>query len=89
MSDAVDRLQHLINTVHPPRRGPWTDAELAAETQQRDTPLSADDVQALRTGTTPMDEMEMTQLADMFGVAPAYFTDPEVAAERSTGNWSS
>lgn len=81
MSDAADRLQHLITTVHPPRRDPWTDAEIAAETQQRDTPLSADDVQALRTGAMRMDEATMVQLAAFFGVSPAYFTDPEVAAD--------
>lgn len=81
MSDAADRLQHLINTVYPPRRGPWTDAEIAGEAQERAVPLAADEVQALRTGAVPMDDATMAQLADVFGGSPAYFTDPTVADE--------
>ncbi|PGH49701.1 helix-turn-helix domain-containing protein [Streptomyces sp. Ru87] len=80
----AEKLNHLFATVHPPSRGPYTPAEVAAATAEANDEgrgLSASAIQQLRNGSKKNPTMNTIRaLAGFFGVPPTYFFDDEVAA---------
>ncbi|MDX6352863.1 MAG: hypothetical protein QOF84_7653 [Streptomyces sp.] len=80
----AQRLDHLFTEVHPPSRGSFTYAEVAAAIQEASGDagkgVSASAIQQLRTGARSNPKMDTIQaLADFFGVSPSYFFDDEEA----------
>lgn len=78
----AERLNHLIQTVHPAGRKAYSLEEIAKAITEAGTPISAQYLWLLRRGdrTNPT-KRHMEALAKFFGVPPAYFLDPDLARE--------
>ncbi|MFD2414820.1 XRE family transcriptional regulator [Amycolatopsis pigmentata] len=78
-----ERLAHLISTVHPADRGPYSYGEIAAGiAAQGGPPMSKQYIQQLAKGTRGRGGVKsqyVHALAQFFGVPDAYFHDGEVA----------
>jgi transcriptional regulator with XRE-family HTH domain len=80
----ASRLDHLIATVHPAGRGPYTLREIAdAINAEAGTPLiSAAYISQLRTGQrAEPSHSRLAALAKFFGVGIDYFSDAVAAAD--------
>ncbi|MFE9695370.1 XRE family transcriptional regulator [Streptomyces sp. NPDC006270] len=77
----MDRLNRLFDTVHPPDRGPFSNAEVAELMEKRGLgKLSAQYLWLLRTGQRDNPtKRHLEALAGFFGVDPAYWFDDAVA----------
>ncbi|MFT9662955.1 helix-turn-helix domain-containing protein [Mycobacteroides abscessus subsp. abscessus] len=75
-----ERLAHLMETVHPAGRGPYTLAEVVAGIAAHDVKISVPYLSHLRNGTRTNPKPEIvTALAAFFKVSPAYFYDDAYA----------
>lgn len=78
----AERLQWLVDTVHPADREKYTDTEIAAGTADHPGAMSRVFVRHLLDGRQKYPRMHHIQaLSDFFGVKPEYFFDDDVAAE--------
>ncbi|MEU4248769.1 XRE family transcriptional regulator [Amycolatopsis sp. NPDC026612] len=79
----AERLAHLIATVHPPDRKPYSYREIAhAVAGQTGVTMSATHVQQLAVGARKDPKRSHIQaLAQFFGVPVTYFFDDEVAGQ--------
>ena len=78
----ADRLNHLFETVHPPDRGPYSNAEAAKAIRAQGGDISRAYLSYLRNGERNNPTLQhLEALGRFFGVAPAYFFDNDVAAE--------
>ncbi|MEV1088946.1 XRE family transcriptional regulator [Streptomyces microflavus] len=77
----MGRLNRLFDTVHPPDRGPFSNAEVAELMEKRGLgKLSAQYLWLLRTGQRDNPtKRHLEALAGFFGVDPAYWFDDAVA----------
>src|SRR5438445_13122529 len=79
----AQRLTHLISTVHPPDREPYSYREIAAGIASRGGPsISAQYINQLSNGTRGRGGVKsqyVHALAQFFGVPDAYFLDDETA----------
>ena len=77
----MDRLNRLFDTVHPPDRGPYSNAEVAELMEKRGLgKLSGQYLWLLRTGQRDNPtKRHLEALAGFFGVDPAYWFDDAVA----------
>jgi transcriptional regulator with XRE-family HTH domain len=86
----AERLAHLIATVHPPDRKPYSYREIAhGVAEQTGVTMSATHVQQLAVGARKDPKRSHIQaLAQFFGVPVTYFFDDEVAGQvdRQVGN---
>ncbi|RIT57530.1 helix-turn-helix domain-containing protein [Mycobacteroides abscessus] len=74
------RLSHLMETVHPAGRGPYTLAEVVAGIAEHGVTISVPYLSHLRNGTRANPKSEIvTALAEFFKVSPAYFYDATYA----------
>lgn len=74
----ADKLSHLIKTVHPADRGPYSYREIAAGIKDHDGAISAAHIQQLATGKQDDPRLRhVSALAEFFGVPTAYFLDDE------------
>lgn len=79
-----DRLNHLVETVHPASRGPLSNAEIAQELTRRGHKVTASYIAQLRRGArgkTGVAGQLVLHLASMFGVKPDYFYDDDFAED--------
>lgn len=75
----AQRLSHVIETMHPAGRGPWTNEEIAQMCQKRGFTCSTTYLWQLRTGRRDNPTMRHLEgLAAVLGVPPAYFFDQSV-----------
>lgn len=80
MEQFSERLAHLMETVHPAGRGPYTLAEVVAGIAEHDVKISVPYLSHLRNGTRTNPKPEIvTALAAFFKVSPAYFYDATYA----------
>ncbi|SKU56720.1 ESX-1 secretion-associated regulator EspR [Mycobacteroides abscessus subsp. massiliense] len=80
MAQFSERLDHLMDTVYPAGRGPYTLAEIAEGLAEQGVTISLPYVSHLRNGTRTNPKPEIvTALATFFKVSPAYFYDDEYA----------
>lgn len=80
-STFADRLNHVIELVHPAGRGPYNDREISEMMTARGTPMSAAYVWAVRQGTKPNPGVLLVEaLAAVLGVPASYL----VSGERRT-----
>jgi transcriptional regulator with XRE-family HTH domain len=79
----AERLAHLIATVHPPDRKPYSYREIAhGVADQTGVTMSATHVQQLAVGARKDPKRSHIQaLAQFFGVPVTYFFDDEVAGQ--------
>jgi transcriptional regulator with XRE-family HTH domain len=71
----ADRLNHLVATVHPASRGPYTDAEIGVAVG-----VTAQAVRYWRQGKRSNPTLvSLQKLAQVFGVPVAYFFDDQTA----------
>lgn len=79
----AERLGHLIATVHPPDRKPYSYREIASGVaEQTGVTMSATHVQQLAVGARKDPKRSHIQaLAQFFGVPVTYFFDDEVAGQ--------
>ncbi|NED47129.1 helix-turn-helix transcriptional regulator [Amycolatopsis sp. SID8362] len=79
----AERLAHLIATVHPPDRKPYSYREIATGVaDQTGVSMSATHVQQLAVGARKDPKRSHIQaLAQFFGVPVTYFFDDEVAGQ--------
>lgn len=76
------KLAHLISTVHPPDRGPYSYREIEAGIKEEPGAMTAAYVHQLATGKQPNPRKHYIEaLSAFFGVPPNYFFDDEVAAQ--------
>ncbi len=81
----ASRLTHLIQTVHPPDRGPYSYREIAAGVRHHGGAMTAAYVNQLARGKQPYPRIHHVEaLAWFFGVPVAYFFDDEVAGRVET-----
>ncbi|WP_244336704.1 helix-turn-helix domain-containing protein [Streptomyces seoulensis] len=80
-----ERLNRLFEAVHPPGRGPYSNAEVAALMGERGLEsVTATYLWMLRTGKRDNPTKRHLQaLATFFGVPPGYWFDDEVAEKTS------
>ncbi|WP_071288984.1 helix-turn-helix domain-containing protein [Mycolicibacterium llatzerense] len=77
------RLNRLFDTIRPPGRGPLRNHEVIKALGARGIELSAPYLSQLRAGHRNHPSFEtLRQLADVFGVPVAYFTDVDSAYTR-------
>jgi len=76
------KLAHLIATVHPPDRGPYSYREIEAAMKDRDLPpISGAYINQLVKERRDNPAMSVVQaLAEFFGVPPGYFFDDQITA---------
>lgn len=77
------RLEHLIATVHPRNRGPYTNEEIATGVNKKAgwQATSTTGIWQLRKGTRRGPEYpRLVAIANFFGVKPEYFYDDDIAA---------
>lgn len=80
-SSFASRLSHLMTTVHPADRGPYSYREIAAGIQDLPGAMTATHVGQLATGKQPFPRIHYVQaLASFFGVPAAYFFDESTAS---------
>jgi transcriptional regulator with XRE-family HTH domain len=79
----AERLGHLIATVHPPDRKPYSYREIASGVaEQTGVTMSATHVQQLAVGARKDPKRSHIQaLAQFFGVPVTYFFDDDVAGQ--------
>jgi transcriptional regulator with XRE-family HTH domain len=79
----AERLAHLIATVHPPDRKPYSYREIAnGVAEQTGVTMSATHVQQLAVGARKDPKRSHIQaLAQFFGVPVTYFFDDEIAGQ--------
>ncbi len=79
----AERLAHLIATVHPPDRKPYSYREIAhGVAEQTGVTMSATHVQQLAVGARKDPKRSHIQaLAQFFGVPVTYFFDDDVAGQ--------
>jgi transcriptional regulator with XRE-family HTH domain len=76
------KLAYLIETVHPPDRGPYSYREIAAGIAGHSGAMTAAGIHQLVTGKQPHPRIHyVAALAEFFGVPPAYFFDETTAAQ--------
>jgi transcriptional regulator with XRE-family HTH domain len=74
----AERLNYLIETVHPPDRGPFTDLEISEGITAQGGDVSNHTIGRLRSGKQDNPKLAtVTDLAGFFGVAVSYFTDKD------------
>ncbi|MEO7193945.1 MAG: XRE family transcriptional regulator [Pseudonocardiaceae bacterium] len=74
-----DRLVYLIETVHPPDRGPYSYREIAAGIAEHPGAMTAAHINQLVRGKQPHPRIHYVEaLASFFGVPVNYFFDDEV-----------
>jgi len=79
----AQKLHHLVDTVHPPGRGPFSYREIAAEIRQKQPPservISHTAIADLCTGRSSNPQKSTLELlAQFFNVPVAYFFDEEI-----------
>ncbi len=75
-----DKLAYLIESVHPPDRGPYSYREIAAGIADHPGAMTAAHINQLVKGKQPHPRIHYVEaLASFFGVPVAYFFDDEVA----------
>lgn len=76
----AEKINRLFATVHPPDRGPYSNAEVEQALRARGgATISANYLYLLRTGRKDNPtKRNLEALASFFGVDPAYFFDAEV-----------
>ena len=78
----AELLRHLIDTVHPPDRGPYSYREIEAGIREHPGAMTAAHVQQLATGKQPNPRKHNIEaLAAFFGVPAAYFFDEDVSRQ--------
>lgn len=79
---AAGRLQHVVDVLHPPASGPYSDQEVADGVfTERGVTIAGDQVAALREGAAAMAEhSHVAALAEFFGVPVGYFYDDALAS---------
>lgn len=78
----ADLLNHLVDTVHPSGRGPYSNEEIATGVREQGGEISATYVWQLRRGAKDNPtKRHLEALAAFFGVPVAYFFDSKAAAE--------
>ena len=78
--DFAEKLAHLIATVHPAGRGPYSYREIEAGIADHEGAMTAAFVQQLAAGKQPYPRKHHIEaLATFFGVAPSYFFDEATA----------
>jgi transcriptional regulator with XRE-family HTH domain len=76
-----DKLASLIETVHPPDRGPYSYREIAAAIAQHPGAMTAAHISQLVRGKQPHPRIHYLEaLASFFGVPVTYFFDDEFTA---------
>lgn len=76
----ADKLAHLIATVHPADREPYSYREIAEAIREHPGAMTAQYISQLKTGARTNPKMDYVQaLAEFFGVPVSYFFDDEVA----------
>ena len=76
-----DKLAYLIETVHPPDRGPYSYREIAAGIAAHPGAMTAAHINQLVRGRQPHPRIHYVEaLASFFGVPMNYFFDDDVAA---------
>jgi transcriptional regulator with XRE-family HTH domain len=76
-----DKLAYLIETVHPPDRGPYSYREIAAGIAEHPGAMTAAHINQLVKGKQPHPRIHHVEaLASFFGVPVTYFFDDEVTA---------
>lgn len=77
----ADKLAHLIATVHPADRGPYSYREIETGISHLPGAMSAQYISQLKTGARTNPKIHYVEaLAEFFGVPPGYFFDDEVTA---------
>ncbi|SKE06668.1 ESX-1 secretion-associated regulator EspR [Mycobacteroides abscessus subsp. massiliense] len=80
MAQFSQRLAHLMQTVYPAGRGPYTLGEVVAGIADHGAIISVPYLSHLRNGTRTNPKPEIvTALAAFFKVSPAYFYDDDYA----------
>lgn len=82
----AEKINRLFETVHPPERGPYSNAEVERALMQRGSgpTISANYLYLLRSGRKDNPtKRSLEALASFFGIAPAYFFDEDVLQPRS------
>src|SRR5919108_1717339 len=75
-----EKLAHLIETVHPPDRGPYSYREIEAGIADHPGAMTAAYINQLVKGKQPHPRSHYIEaLASFFGVPVTYFFDDEVA----------
>lgn len=75
----ADKLTHLIETMHPPDRGPYSYREIEAGLAGHPGAMTAAYINQLALGKQPHPRIHYVQaLASFFGVPVSYFVDDEV-----------
>jgi transcriptional regulator with XRE-family HTH domain len=75
---SAKKLDHLMRTVHPAGRGPYSYGEVARAIAEAGGQISATYIWQLRTGVKDNPTVaHLTALADFFGVRPSYFLDDD------------
>jgi transcriptional regulator with XRE-family HTH domain len=76
-----DKLAYLIETVHPPDRGPYSYREIAARIAEHPGAMTAAHLHQLVKGKQPHPRIHHVEaLASFFGVPVSYFFDDEFPA---------
>lgn len=73
----AERLRMLVDTVHPPGRGRFTQAEISAGVKELGGDLSQQYLSQLLRGVHEPSDRVVRHLADFFGVSPSYFVDTD------------
>jgi transcriptional regulator with XRE-family HTH domain len=80
VTDFAERLRRLIDTVHPPERGPYSYREIAKAVTALGVPITSSSVYQLATGERSEPKLKHVQgFATFFGVPIDYFLDETVA----------
>jgi transcriptional regulator with XRE-family HTH domain len=83
---SAKKLDHLMRTVHPAGRGPYSYAEVAKAIGERGGQISATYIWQLRTGVKDNPTLaHLKALADFFGVRPSYFLDDDESERIDAG----
>lgn len=78
----AEKLSHLIGTVHPTTRGPYSYREIEAGIKDHDGAMTAGFIQQLTVGRQPYPRMHhIRALAEFFGVPTAYFFDDDITRQ--------
>jgi len=80
----ASRLNHLIDTVHPRGREPFTNRELADAVRAQGVECTPQYIGQLRAGRHTPSLKVAAALARIFGIRIEYFSDPAVA-DRTDG----
>jgi ESX-1-secreted protein regulator len=76
------KLAYLIETVHPPDRGPYSYREIAAGIADHPGAMTAAHINQLVSGKQPHPRIHYVEaLASFFGVPVTYFFDDDAAAQ--------